>query len=735
MAEEIQTIDGEVRRVLYKNEDNGFAVVRIEQDDGKTITAAGPLGTVFEDDNLSLKGSFLSHAKFGRQFKVASYTRLDPTTIRGIERYLSGPRVKGVGPELAKRLVTAFGIKTLEILDQSPERLLEVEGIGPKRAEQITKDWSAESDRRDLLVFLQGHGLGPGISMRIDNSLGAGALSRVQKNPFLIVEKVHGVGFRTADQMAQSMGHQPTSPLRLRAGILYLLEDALTKGSLCVPGDALLESASLLMDVEAQLLRPILKHLVETQDITIARPSCQTESINNDSFKVYARFAWLAEQEAASLLRGRIQAIDQSPPTEIPTPANHPDLSHLSEEQNEGVRRLEHAPLSVLTGGPGVGKTTVMRSLVSLWLRANKKVILACPTGRAAKRLEEVSKIPASTIHRMLKFNGQRREFAHNLDFPVAADVIVIDEVSMMDLPLFLNLLRAVKPETQLILVGDPDQLPSVGPGQVLKDMVESAVVPVVRLTQVFRQAGGSAIVRLAHAILGGEMFDIDQDGGNEIQWIETPDPQVGADKIQELVTQILPTRPGVSSHKDVQVLSPMHKGPVGTNELNRVIAAGLGEERPALEFGDKVFRVGDRVMQIRNDYDRDLFNGDQGWIVSIDGPSFSMSVEFDGRLVEFERSQLSNLQVAWAISVHKSQGGEYPAVVLALFNQHWMMLQRQILYTAITRARSCLVIVGSQSALQKAVSNFGTQSRFSHFKDWIQGRNPEIWRPRQESL
>ncbi|MFT7617867.1 MAG: exodeoxyribonuclease V alpha subunit [Planctomycetota bacterium] len=735
MADEVQTIEGEVRRVLFKNEENGYAVVRLEQESGKTITAAGPLGTVFEDDSLKLKGAFKQHAKFGPQFQVASFHRLGPTTIKGIERYLSGPRVKGVGPELARRLVAAFGAKTLDILDREPERLLEVDGIGKKRAAQITEDWSQESDRRELLVFLQGHGLGPGIAARVDASIGTNALSKIQRNPFLVVEKVHGVGFRTADRMAQSMGHSQTSPLRLRAGILYLLEDALTSGSLCLPGEDLMEKASNLLGVDSQILRPVLKEMVQKEVIVIARPKADDSNPGNSSFKVYQQFAWMAEQEAAELLRERMPPPSMAGQFGPTTPSTHPDLDHLSEEQNEAVRTLENAPLSVLTGGPGVGKTTVMRSLVSLWLRTKKRVVLACPTGRAAKRLEEVSGIPASTLHRMLKFDGQKRKFAHNVDFPVAADVVVIDETSMMDLPLFVHLLRALKAKTQLILVGDPDQLPSVGPGQVLRDLVESKVVPVVKLTTVFRQAGGSAIVSLAHSILDGELFDIHTDGGNEVQWIETSDAEDGAKKIGELVTQVMPGRSDVNSHRDVQVLTPMHKGPVGTQELNRVVAAGIGEDRPALEFGDRIFRVGDRVMQIRNDYDRELFNGDLGWVTRIDGPTFKMDVEFDGRTIEFERNQLSSLQVAWAISVHKSQGGEYPAVVLALFNQHWMMLQRQILYTAITRAKSCLVIVGSRTALERAISNRETQHRFSHFRDWLKGQNAEIWRRAPESL
>ncbi len=735
MVDESQTIEGEVRRVLFKNEDNGFAVVRLEQSGGETITAAGPLGTVFEDDTLKLRGRYQKHSKFGQQFQVASFQRLGPTTIKGIERYLSGPRVKGIGPELARRLVAAFGNQTLEVLDETPERLREVPGIGKKRASHITKDWAAESERRELMVFLQGHNLGPGTAARIDSTLGKDALSRIQRNPYLIVEKVHGVGFRTADLMARSMGYSLQSPLRLRAGLLYLLEDGITKGSLCLPGNALLENAAILLDVSSEDLRPVLKNLVLATEIVIARPEPSTDSLDDNTFKVYQRFAWLAECEAAEMLRLRTRN-NKSPSSPLhPTREDDTALGHLSLEQNEAVRTMENLNLCVLTGGPGVGKTTVLRSAVALWLKAGKKVVLASPTGRAAKRLEEVSGLPASTLHRMLKFDGKKRRFAHDRDFPVAADVVVIDEASMMDLPLFVHLLRALKTTTQLILVGDPDQLPSVGPGQVLRDLVGAQNIPKVRLTTVYRQAGGSAIVRLAHSILGGEMFDIALEGGQEVIWHEVSDPQAGAEKIRDLVTHELTNRRDVPSHRDIQVLSPMHKGPVGTRELNSVIAAGLGEDRPSLEFGDRIFRVGDRVMQIKNDYDRDLFNGDQGWIRQIDGFGFKMQVEFDGRLIEFERNQLTSLQMAWAISVHKSQGGEYPAVVLALFNQHWMMLQRQILYTAITRAKSCLVIVGSRTALERAISNRETERRHSHFQDWLEDRNAEIWRPRSESL
>ncbi len=728
MSTDVQAVEGQVSRVVFSNEETGYAVVRLEPDGRAAITVAGSLGGVAEEDRIRAFGSFEEHGKFGRQFRAVSVERLNPTTLKGMERYLGGPRVKGIGPEFARRIVAAFGHDTFRVLDEEPQRLREVEGIGRKRAGQIAEDWHRENGRRELLVFLQGHGLGPGLAARVETVLGEDALARVQTNPYVMVEKVSGVGFRTADRIARSMGIEVTAGRRLRAGLLHVLDEALLEGSLCLPGELLLEQGAALLEVEQDLLRRVLRQLVDRGETVIARPALRMGD-QSGGYMVYKAFAFMAETEAARRILLHLE--DDDGRLAVSCGPDDPELAELSDEQRDAVMTLLGARIAVLTGGPGVGKTTVLRSLVAIWRRAGLRVALACPTGRAAKRLEEVTGAAAATIHRLLRFDGKKRAFSHDADHPLEADVLVIDEVSMLDLPLFLHLLRALPRGCRLLLVGDADQLPSVGPGSVLGDLIGSAAVPVARLTRVFRQATRSGIVPLAHAILQGEIPDLPRDRGADLFFVETDDPESGAEVIRELVLRELPRRAGISGPQDIQVLAPMHRGPAGTRELNRVVAEALGADRPALSFGDEVFRRGDRIMQVRNDYDRELFNGDMGWVVDLQAEEEVLIADFDGRRHEFKKRQLGDLQPAWAISVHKSQGGEYPAVVLPIFGQHWMMLQRQVLYTAVTRARRVLVIVGSRRALARAIGNVETARRFGHLADWLRREDAEIWQSR----
>lgn len=720
MPEEAQVVEGRVTRVVYSNTDNGFGVVRLDVEGADESVVVGSFGEVSEEDHLRVSGTWEEHQRFGRRFRAATIQRVTPRTLEGIERYLAGPRIHGVGPALARRIVEHFGSATFEVLEENPLRLSEVEGIGEARAAELARVWQEEAVRRETLVFLQGHGVGPALAAKIVETLGEKTVELVRGDPYVLVDRVSGVGFRTADGIARKMGYAVDGPPRLRAALIHVLDEAVTRGNLCLPGGELLRRAAGLIELDERLLRPPLSDMAKADEIVVARPDG-----TGLEHRVYRSFAWEAEREAS----GRLLALatEGEPARRLSSVAAPEDVSNLTAEQRDAVLDILDAKVSVLTGGPGVGKTTVLRTLVSVWRRAGLRVSLCCPTGRAARRMEEASGLDASTIHRMLKFDGRRRRFAHGEDFPVKADQVVVDEASMLDLPLMVSLLRALGPDTRLLLIGDADQLPSVGPGTVLRDVVRSGAVTVRRLTRIFRQAAGSAIVELAHAILDGELI-FSEDVACDVEFIRTDDPMAGAAEVSRQVLEVIPES-GLADVDGIQVLCPMHKGPTGTRELNRMIQDARGFDR-RIESGEDVLCVGDRVMQIRNDYDRELFNGDQGIVLDVDVERRTLVADFDGIRHELSAEALRDVRPAWAISIHKSQGGEYPVVVLPLFAQHYLMLQRQVLYTAVTRAKRKLVIIGEDRALHQAVSRNDMSVRYSHLADWMQGLAADTWRP-----
>lgn len=713
---DLQFIEGSVERVVFTNPETGYGVVDLLPfSTDERVKVAGILGLVAVDDTLRIAGGWVEHKRFGLQFQAKSAIPVSPKSEFGIFRYLTGPRVQGIGPEFARRIIEKFGAQVFEVLDQTPERLREVEGIGKKRAKKIMRTWQTDAGRREGLVFLHTYGVGPALAEKILDELGMGALATIRTDPYVMIERVSGVGFKTADNMARALGIAKDAPGRIRAGLIHTLDLAQFEGHLCLPGAALIRDAMTLLEIDEKPIRAVLRDLTLEHRLVIA--SVPAAGDDGKSYFVYTPTSFMAQQEAAD--RVRLRLLDEAPKAADHAAIDMPAM--LSEEQREAVATLYTARFAILTGGPGVGKTTVLKTLTAAWRRDGLALALACPTGRAAKRLEEVSGLEAKTLHRLLRFDPKAGAFSHDADEPLEADIVVVDESSMLDMALFVHLLRALKPSTRLILVGDADQLPSVGPGRVLGDLIESGAVPVARLTRIFRQDAGSRIVSLAHDVLDGSARPEEIDGG-EVLFVDEPDVERGALRLRDLLLEELPANYGLRPFEDIQILTPTNKGVVGTAEINKLIQKSRQVEGARAFFGDNAFCRGDRVMQIKNDYTRELYNGDMGAVVDVIESTATVVCDFDGKTQEYSGKELADIVPAWAISVHKSQGGEFPVVLMALYPQHFMLLRRQVLYTGITRARRLLVIVGSPQSFRQAVQNNKMAQRHGHLAWLVRG-------------
>jgi exodeoxyribonuclease V alpha subunit len=704
-----EELRGTVERITFRNDDNGYTVLRFRTEDRGITTATGRFTSINEGEALVLKGIWEEHPRFGTQFKVSNYRISMPATIKGMEKYLSSGLVAGIGPVFAKKIVKHFGEEVFEVIENAPERLREVPGVGPVRAGSLAAAFRSQKAVRELMVFLQDHDVSSTLAIKIFKEYGEDSVRVVTENPYMLADDIFGVGFLTADAVARKLGMEPTDPRRYRAGLRYVLREAMNDGHVYLPRIELLQKAGEMLDADINAVGDAMGDL------------CGDGSIINDHERIYLESLFKAEESVAqtlsSLSKGRVKSYDREKFLAMLEHIQQVEKLRLAPEQLHAVVAAYENQCLVITGGPGTGKSTTVRVIVRMFERLKKNVRLASPTGRAAKRLEEATGRPASTIHRLLEFKPQSG-FGRNADIPLDCSVLVIDETSMVDVPLANYLLRALPPKCRLILVGDVDQLPSVGPGCVLRDIIDSGTVRTIQLTQIFRQAAGSLIVTNAHRINSGQgpIFD-PQSGSRDFAWRKEEDREMIGERIIELVRDRLSKE--FNPLTDIQVLTPMHAGSAGARELNRRLQETCNPKSPGkaeLKLGERIYRVGDRVMQTRNNYELEVFNGDIGSIAGIDTKLGNVMVQYD-RCVNYTRSDLDELQLAYAITVHKSQGSEYPCVAIPLTSAHWIMLQRNLLYTAVTRAKKYCLLVGQRKALARAITNAHTSQRYSNLR------------------
>jgi exodeoxyribonuclease V alpha subunit len=711
----LQALTGVVQKVLYCNDETGYVVCTVAQDGRRDpVTVVGTCPGLCEGENVRAEGSWVRHKQHGLQFQTTALAAFAPVTLEGIRRYLASGAIRGVGPVTAERIVAQFGERTLDVIDRESKRLEEVEGIGRRKREQIKQSWNEQKAVREIMVFLQSHGIGSACALRIFKQYGESALGVVRQDPYRLSREVWGIGFKTADRLAMNLGVSPQADMRARAGLAYLLQSLEEEGHCFCPREELLPAAEDLLQIPTAILEQALQ--VELANGALV----------DDSGRVYLPELYGAERGVAAAVRRMAAGAPAYPPIRTEAAVEWAERRmgvRFSPEQGAALRMAMASKLSIITGGPGVGKTTIVRALVDVFRARKLRTVLAAPTGRAAKRLEESTRAPASTLHRLLKFTPGTGAFEHNSQHPVEGDVFILDEVSMMDLALTHAFLRALPGDATLVLVGDADQLPSVGPGNVLRDLIASGVVPVTHLRTIYRQESRSWIVHNAHRVNRGESLDLAPRGAaSDFHFIQADDPDAVIRTMLDLVQHRIPARFGFDPRRDIQVLSPMRRYQLGSDNLNAVLQQALNPEGAALQRYGRQYKAGDRVLQVRNNYDKDVFNGDMGLLKSIDLVDQKVVVLFDGRPVEYELTELDELDLAYACSVHKSQGSEYPAVVLLMTTQHYRLLQRNLLYTALTRGRKLVCLVGSPKAVHIAIGNDHVAQRRTYLRERLAG-------------
>jgi exodeoxyribonuclease V alpha subunit len=713
-----EVLAGLVERVTYHNVENGFCVLRAKARGHRdVVTVVGHAAAVAAGEWITASGEWVNDRTHGQQFKARFLRTSPPTSADGIEKYLCSGMIRGIGPAYAKKLLRAFGEKVFDIIEATPDRLREVDGIGPIRASRITAAWAEQKAVREIMVFLHSHGVGTARAVRIYKTYGPDAIQVMTENPYRLARDIRGIGFKTADAIAMKLGIEKAAMVRVRAGISYALTEAMDEGHCGLPTEELIPLAEKLLEVPQELIRTAL-------DLELHEGTVVAERVGETPCVFLAGLHRAERTIAERLMRlanGKLPWASIDPDKALPWVEGRIGLA-LAESQVAAIRLALMSKVLVMTGGPGVGKTTIVNAILRILSAKGINLLLCAPTGRAAKRMTETTGFEAKTIHRLLEVDPKGGGFKRADDNPLDCDLLVVDETSMVDVMLMQALMKAVPDTAALLIVGDIDQLPSVGPGQVLVDVISSGAVPVVRLTEVFRQAAQSQIVVKAHGINQGVIPDLRRpEAESDFYFVEADDPETAVARIIELVKTRIPRRFGLDPIRDVQVLCPMNRGGVGARSVNIELQAALNPagDRKVERFG-WTFAPGDKVMQIENDYDKEVYNGDIGFVADVEPDEGELSVSFDGRSVTYGFGELDTLVPGYAASIHKSQGSEYPAVVIPVMTQHYAMLQRNLLYTGVTRGKRLVVLVGQKKAVAIAVRNISGRRRWSKLAEWL---------------
>ncbi|MDR0827332.1 MAG: ATP-dependent RecD-like DNA helicase [Desulfovibrio sp.] len=716
-----RTLRGTLERIVFHNEENCWTVLRLKlQSRADPVTVVGTIPAPQPGTALSVTGVWVNDQRFGRQFKMESFEALLPASIDGILHYLGSGLIKGIGPRMAKRIVDKFGVDAFRILDEQSELLEQVKGISPRKLESIKKAWSEHRGIRDLIMFLQPHGISAAYAVRIFKQYGGNALDVVQENPYRLAMDVYGIGFTTADSIAMKLGFDPAGELRAEAGLLYTLRKLNDEGHVFYPLEELIHKCADDLGAETETIRQALSALQGEERVVI-------DDLWNEAHEpyqgVYLSRYYHYEKNIAHYLHRLLhspKSVSFPDPEDLLKGVLSMLPQELAEEQIKAARAALFDKLLVITGGPGTGKTTVINGIIKLFEKRGAKVLLAAPTGRAAKRMAEATGREAKTIHRLLEYSPREDGFQRNENHPLACGLLVIDEASMLDTMLMCHLAKALPLGSTLVLAGDVNQLPSVGPGNVLGDIMDSGTARIVCLTEIFRQAAESEIIVNAHLINHGQVPPLSNNSSpSDFYFIRRDDPEQAADLLVELVRDHIPRKFGFDPVDDIQVLSPMHRGSAGVEELNTRLQAALNKESKRIKRGARSFCLGDKVMQIRNNYDKDVFNGDIGRVCQVNEEEKELTVRYEDKNVIYAQEELDEISMAYAVSVHKSQGSEYPAVVIPVLTEHYMLLQRNLLYTGVTRGKRLVILVGSPRAMHIAVNNNRTKRRFT----WLDRR------------
>jgi len=712
-------LQGQIERITFTSEETGYTVAKVKvygrQD---MVTVIGNMINPTPGEIIKMKGEWGNHPQYGEQFKFSFCQTTVPASVHGIEKYLGSGLIKGIGPVMAKRIVKMFKEETLNIIEKETEKLTKVAGIGTKRIGMIKKAWEEQKEIREVMIFLQSHGVSSGYAAKIYKQYGNGSIKVVQENPYRLATDIYGIGFITADKIAENLGFAKDSDLRAAAGILYVLHELTDDGHVYYPYELLIGKCKEILEIDREIIVKAMGAIAVDKQIMIEDLNSDIEFKENNK-AVYLSGYYTAEKNLATRLKTLINAPQSIRKIDAEKALGwiQEQLSiNLAEKQIEAIGCASKNKVMIITGGPGTGKTTIINAVLKIFSAIKANIMLAAPTGRAAKRMSETTGHEAKTIHRLLEYNMRKGGFQKNEENPLDCQLLIVDEASMIDTLLMHHLLKAIPPTATFIMVGDINQLPSVGAGNVLKDIIDSGIAPVVQLNEIFRQAKESSIIINAHIINEGRIPNLksSQDKLEDFYFIEQEDPQKNLEMIINLVKERIPKRFGFDSINDIQVLSPMHRGTVGSANLNLELQKALNPGDAGVMRGGRLFRINDKVMQIRNNYDKEVYNGDIGRITAIDPESQELKVSIDDREVVYDYSDLDELVHAYAVSIHKSQGSEYPAVVIPILTQHYVLLQRNLLYTGVTRGKKLVVIVGSKKAVAIAVKNNKTEKRYT---------------------